>query len=73
VAFSPDGRLALSGGADGLIHVWSVDSGAEVHTFEGHEGTVSSVRFLADGRRIVSGGEDRTIRIWKLPPGLAAG
>jgi WD40 repeat protein len=45
VAFSPDGKLAVSGGYDKTVRVWEVASGRELHCFSGHDGYVLSVAF----------------------------
>ena len=73
LAFSPDGRRALSGSGrytldspDTTVRLWDVETGKELHKFEGHPQTVWGVVFLADGRRALSCG-DKTARLWRLP------
>jgi WD40 repeat protein len=67
VAFSPNGRLALSGGYEGTMRLWDIETGEQRHCFEGHQGAVYGVTFSPDGRLALSGGEDKTIRIWRVP------
>jgi hypothetical protein len=63
VAFSPDGRYALTGGdlvgrpADGAcpLRLWDLDSGKEIGRLSGHEAPVWCVAFSADGRYALSG------------------
>ena len=74
VAFSPDGRYALSGSFDGSICLWDVKSGKEIRRFKGHggwfsSGEVMSVGFVPDGQRIVSGSVDKTLRLWQVESG----
>ncbi|HEY1861056.1 MAG TPA: WD40 repeat domain-containing protein [Gemmataceae bacterium] len=65
LAFSPDGRRALSGGI-GVLRVWDVEKEKVVHRLQGHTGPVLCTAFTPDGRRCVSGGSDRTIHLWDL-------
>lgn len=65
-AFSPDGRLALSAGAGGLLRLWDVRTGKELRRLEGHSGRVWALAFSPDGKRAASGGFDDSIRIWDL-------
>ena len=65
VAFSSDGKYALSGSGDKNIRLWDVQSGAKLKKFVGHSGEVTSVTFSHDGKRILSGG-DASTRLWNL-------
>ena len=63
VAFSPDGRRALSASQDGTLILWDVYTGKPVrHLSAG--GPIWSVAFARDGRLAISGQEDGSIRIW---------
>jgi WD40 repeat protein len=66
VAFSPDGRLLVSGGgaADQSVKLWDWRAGREIHAGKGHLGKVWAVAFSPDGKRIASGGYDGSVRIW---------
>ena len=60
VAYSPDGRLLVTGGADQVLKVWDVATGRERLTLRGHSGPVEDVAFSPDGGRIASAGRDST-------------
>jgi len=70
VVFSPDGSLLASGGADGLVLLWHVPSGARLFTLRGHEGSVESLAFSPDGNSLVTGGSDGTVRVWDPHQGV---
>jgi WD40 repeat protein len=67
VAFAPNGRRAVSGGADRTVRLWDLEDGKATHRFESHTDEVQSITFSPDGRRILSGSADRTMRLWQLP------
>ncbi len=65
VAFSPDGKVIVSGSEDSDLRLWEVPSGAPVgEPYVGHTKSVTSVAFSPDGRYIVSGDRNNTLLIW---------
>jgi hypothetical protein len=64
VAFSPDGRFALSGNQNHTLKLWDLATGKEIRTLSGHTNTVSSVAFGPDGRSALSGSQDQTLKLW---------
>ena len=69
VAFSPDGRYALSGSWDNTLKLWEVSTGREVRSFSGHSSWVNSVAFSPDGRYALSGSGDMTLKLWEVATG----
>jgi WD40 repeat protein len=70
VAFSPDGKFAVSGGQDGTVRVWDVAARKESRSLLGHGAPVNAVAFSPDGRQVLSGGgagdRDPWVRLWDL-------
>ena len=80
VAFSPDGKFALSGGSpladrDGLVpgsqlKLWDVATGLKLRSFVGHTDAVSSVTFSPDGQfALSSGGPIPELKLWEVATG----
>jgi WD40 repeat protein/transcriptional regulator with XRE-family HTH domain len=69
IAFSPDGRLLVSGGRDGTLRLWNVQDGQSIHVLEGHKHDVYGLAISADSQLLVSAGKDQTVRLWHLQSG----
>jgi WD40 repeat protein len=68
VAFSPDGKFALSGSGDKTAKLWELATGRELRTFA-HADEVNSVAFSPDGKFALSGSSDKTVKLWELATG----
>jgi WD40 repeat protein len=69
VAFSPDGKTALSGSWDKTVKWWDLSTGRVINTLKGHSRTVKSVAFSPDGKTALSGSGDKTVKWWDLSTG----
>jgi WD40 repeat protein/serine/threonine protein kinase len=69
IAFSPDGKLAVSAGADKTARLWDVQSGKTLQVFTGHLDAIESVAFSPDGKYVLTGSKDTTIRMWDIQTG----
>ena len=69
LALSVDGSRVVTGGLDGSVCVWDVDSGETVSVLEGHTSSVESVAVSVDGSRVVTGGLDGSVRVWDVDSG----
>ena len=69
VAFSPDGRQALTASNDRTVRLWDLASGTCVNTLEGHSDKALSVAFSSDGRQALSGSSANILRLWDLTSG----
>jgi WD40 repeat protein len=71
VALSKDGTVALLGGgeSDESVTLLDVESGREIHSLDGHDGSVTSVAFSPDETKLLSTSADGTIRLWDRSTG----
>lgn len=69
VAFSPNSRLAATGGRDMKLRVWDVTNGRLLKVLAGHTDEIFAIAFHPSEPRIASAGRDRMIRIWDLETG----
>jgi eukaryotic-like serine/threonine-protein kinase len=73
VAFSSDGKTAVTGCADGATRLWEVATGQKRGTLTGHQGPVRAVAFSPDGKTVLTGSEDGTARLWNAATGEKIG
>ena len=69
VAFSPDGRTALSASEDQTLIVWDIATGQLIRRFVGHTDKVTSVAFSPDGLSAISSSLDTTLILWDIASG----
>ena len=69
VAFSPDGRLAVSASWGNLLTLWDIGTGQGIRTFTGHQERVNTVAFSPNGAQIISAGRDNTVKLWNVETG----
>jgi WD40 repeat protein len=54
---------------ESTIKILDVESGKELKTLRGHEGTVNGISFSPGGKWIASASSDKTVRIWDTKTG----
>ncbi len=70
IAFSPDGRLALSASVDQRVILWDTATGRPIHRLTGHSANVTAVAFSPDGQLAASGGADQVVFLWDVATGM---
>lgn len=54
----------LTGGQDGTARLWSLKTGKNIATFQGHTAAVHDFALDAEGKRIATSSRDGSIRVW---------
>ena len=74
VAFSPDGKLAVTGGTDGNVRVWNTATGQELGTpMSSDDKPVASVAFSPSGALIAAASTDGNVQLWNAASQQVAG
>jgi WD40 repeat protein len=69
VAFSPDGKLVVSGARDQNLKLWDAQRGRLLRTLPGHMEDVESVSFTPDGKQFVSASFRGAVNVWDSASG----
>jgi len=69
LTWASSGKLVLTGGSDGMVRCWEVQSGECVRVREAHQGAVQALKVSPDGSRLASCGDDGVIALWDLHSG----
>jgi RNA polymerase sigma factor (sigma-70 family) len=69
IAFSPDGKLFASTGADKQILIWELATGTLRRRLADHPLPVTALAFSPDSETLAGGGADRTVRLWEAATG----
>ena len=64
VAFSPDGRHLVTGGASQTVQVWDVQIGGPVSTLGAHDRVIRGLVFSRDGQHLASVSADGAVKLW---------
>ena len=64
VAFTPSGGHFISVSYDEATYVWSVETGAHVHTYAGHLDYIFCIDFSPTEPRFATGSWDFSVLIW---------
>jgi WD40 repeat protein len=68
----PGATRVASTGADGIVHIWELETGEPVVALAG-PGPLSALGFSADGSAIVAGSTGGVAQIWEVPSGRVLG
>jgi WD repeat-containing protein 61 len=66
VSFSPNSKLVVTGGVDGLINIFDVDKQKLVQKLEGHAMPIRTLKFSADGKLLFTASDDMRINVYDV-------
>ncbi len=71
VAISPDGKTLATGGLDGTIRLWDVETGKFIKCLLGHNSYVYRLAWSPDGNTLASAGaHDGSCGLWDVKTGI---
>ena len=70
LAYSPDGSMLVSAGADGVIKVWDATTLRETHALGGQPDWVMGLALSPDGKWLAAGRYDGTVGVYPIAGGI---
>lgn len=71
LALSPDAKHLATGGYDGIIRIWNVETGEFKRALVGHDSYVYGLAYSPDGNYLASAGSfNATARVWDTKTGM---
>lgn len=64
-SFYDSDAMVISGGEDGRLHAWDIESNAE-SSVQAHQRMVSGISCHPDGNYVLTSSSDTTIKLWEL-------
>ena len=64
LAFNPNGRYIASGGVDGSVWIWDIETDTQIARLEGFLYPVSAVTYSDDGSLLAAGDKSGVVRVW---------
>jgi len=67
IAVTSDGQRVISSSSDGIMKIWDLASGSEIHTISGGGyADMDAVAVTPDGQYVISSSRDNTLKVWNL-------
>ena len=67
LAFSPDGETLTTGGFDGTVRIWDIESLKERHRFQARSEVINQMTFSPDGRLLaIDYADNEPIEVWEV-------
>lgn len=70
IAYSPDGAVLASAGADNTIKIWQTANGKCQRSIYCKNFWITSISFSTDGKTLAAGCDDGMLRIWRIADGI---
>jgi WD40 repeat protein len=69
IATSQDGKFFVTGHENRKALLWDAETGQLIHSYNGHQNSVSTIAIAPNGKWFVSGSDDNTLKRWDTATG----